>query len=114
MNQSKRKLNIGVFGGYRGYTMMKVLFNHPSARLAAVCDKYEPLLDKVKAKADELGIEVACYNNFEDFIVHPELTRSFSRTIQMSTASTPFAVSRQASRFFPRCFPARRWRRRLS
>lgn len=73
MNQSKRKLNIGVFGGYRGYTMMKVLFNHPSARLAAVCDKYEPLLDKVKAKADELGIEVACYNNFEDFIVHPEL-----------------------------------------
>lgn len=71
-NQTK-KLNIGVFGGYRGYTMMKVLFTHPAARLAAVCDKYEPLLDKVKAKAEELGTEVACYNNFDDFMRHPDL-----------------------------------------
>ena len=72
-NQERKKLNIGVFGGYRGYTMIKVLFSHPNARLAAVCDKFEPLLDKVKDQAEKLGIEVACYNNFEDFLAHPDL-----------------------------------------
>lgn len=70
---TQKKLNIGVFGGYRGKAMIKVLFNHPDARLAAVCDKYQPILDKVKAQAEELGTEVACYDNFEDFIKHPEL-----------------------------------------
>jgi hypothetical protein len=68
-----KKLNIGVFGGGRGYVMIEVLMNHPHARLAAVCDKYEPLLDKVRAKAESLGQEVSLYNNFEDFLNHPEL-----------------------------------------
>ena len=34
------KLKIGVFGGYRGHTMINVLFNHDDAELVAVCDKY--------------------------------------------------------------------------
>ena len=62
-----KKLNIGVFGGGRGSAMIDVLFAHPDARLAAVCDKYEPLLTRVRKKAAERGVEVACYNNFEDF-----------------------------------------------
>jgi len=68
-----KKLKIGVFGGARGFTMMRVLFSHPDAELAAVCDKYEPLLDRVKEKAKELNCEVACYTDFEDFIKHPGL-----------------------------------------
>ena len=68
-----KKLNIGVFGGGRGSVMIDVLFAHPDARLAAVCDKYEPLLEKVRRKAAERGMEVACYNNFEDFLAHPDL-----------------------------------------
>ena len=47
-----RKLRIGVFGGARGSYMMKVLLHHPDAELVAVCDKYQPLLDKAKAEAE--------------------------------------------------------------
>jgi len=36
----------------------------------AVCDKYQPILDSVAAKAKELGQTVACYPDFEDFIQH--------------------------------------------
>jgi len=64
------KLKIGVFGAYRGMTMIKVLAKHPDASLVAVCDKYQPALDKVKALADENGIEVALYPSFEDFFKH--------------------------------------------
>lgn len=73
MSTQEKKLNIGVFGGGRGRAMIKVLLKHPHARLTAVCDKYEPLLDKVRERAAEVGCEVACYNDFEDFINHPEL-----------------------------------------
>ena len=37
------KLKIGVFGAYRGMTMINVLLNHPDAELVAVCDKYVPV-----------------------------------------------------------------------
>ena len=64
------KLKIGVFGGARGRVMIEVLMYHPDAELVAVCDKYQPILDSVAAKAKELGQTVACYPDFEDFIKH--------------------------------------------
>lgn len=64
------KLKIGVFGGYRGHTMINVLLNHEDAELVAVCDKYEPLLDRVKKEAEEKGMTVALYTDFEEFIKH--------------------------------------------
>ena len=64
------KLKVGVFGAYRGKTMIDVLAKHPQARLVAVCDKYRPLLDEVEKLADEVGITVAVYENFEDFFKH--------------------------------------------
>lgn len=64
------KLKIGVFGGYRGMCMIKVLLDHNDAELVAVCDKYQPVLDKVKAKADEHNMNVALYTDFEEFIKH--------------------------------------------
>ena len=57
MEAKNKRLKIGVFGGARGYTMIQVLFSHDKADLVAVCDKYEPLLDKVKEKAKELGYD---------------------------------------------------------
>ena len=66
-----KKLQIGVFGAGRGEIMIRVLLNHPDAELTAVCDKYEPGLKKVKERAEKEGMEVACYNNFDDFIRHP-------------------------------------------
>ena len=67
------KLKIGVFGAARGKTMIGVLLKHPDAELVAVCDKYEPALQKVGEEAQKVGIEVSLYNNFEDFLNHPEM-----------------------------------------
>ncbi len=66
----RKKLKIGVFGGYRGGTMIKVLLDHDDAELVAVCDKYPEILEGVKKQADEVGMSVACYENFDDFIEH--------------------------------------------
>ena len=65
-----RKLKIGVFGAARGRTMINVLLRHPDAELVAVCDKYVPLLDSVKAEAEKTGINVALYEDFDSFIKH--------------------------------------------
>lgn len=65
-----KKVRIGVFGGGRGMTMIQQLLNHPDAELVAVCDKYEPLLQKVKSTADEYHVDVALYSEFEKFIEH--------------------------------------------
>ncbi len=65
-----KKVKVGVFGGARGYTMIKQLINNPDAELVAVCDKYQPILDKVKNESEKKGLKVELYNNFEDFIEH--------------------------------------------
>lgn len=65
-----KKVRIGVFGGHRGFTMIDQLLNHPDAQLVAVCDKYEPLLDKVTKAANEHNIDVAVYTDFGEFIKH--------------------------------------------
>ena len=64
----EKKLRIGVFGGARGHAMMDVLFEHPHAELAAVCDKYQPLLDQVAEEAKARNLTIEIYNNFEDFL----------------------------------------------
>lgn len=64
------KLKIGVFGGYRGHTMINVLFNHNDAELVAVCDKYKPILERVEKEGEEKGMKIATYENFDEFIEH--------------------------------------------
>ena len=63
----KEKLRVGVFGAHRGKAMINVLAYHPDATLVAVCDKYRPMLDEVDKLAKEAGLDVALYENFEDF-----------------------------------------------
>lgn len=65
-----KKIKVGVFGAYRGMTMIEVLLGHPDACLVAICDKYQPLLDKCRKKLDECGVKAALYNDFEDFFQH--------------------------------------------
>lgn len=64
------KIRVGVFGGGRGFSMISQLLHHPDAELVAVCDKFEPLLDKVKKAAEEVGVQVALYTDFDAFIKH--------------------------------------------
>ncbi len=62
------KLRIGIFGGYRGYTMIDVLLNHQDAELVAVCDMYEPILERVTEQSKILGLNVKCFKSFDEFI----------------------------------------------
>lgn len=64
------KLKIGVFGAYRGMTMVNVLLNHPDAELVAVCDKYRPALMKAGKAAKDAGLNVALYETFDEFFMH--------------------------------------------
>lgn len=67
-----RKLKIGVFGGGRGISMIQALLDNEKdrAELVAVCDKHQFLLDKVNKTAEEAGVKIACYTEFDAFIQH--------------------------------------------
>ena len=43
-----KKIKVGVFGAFRGMTMINVLSRHPDAELVAICDRYEPALERCK------------------------------------------------------------------
>ncbi len=63
-----KKLRVGVFGGYRGISMIDILLDHPDAELVAVCDKNQLMLDRVKLKAKESNCTVELFRSFDDFI----------------------------------------------
>ena len=66
-----KKVKIGVFGAGRGMTMVNQVLSRSDAELVAVCDKYEPALEKCKQTAREAGMNhVAYYTDFEDFFRH--------------------------------------------
>jgi predicted dehydrogenase len=65
-----KKIKIGVFGAYRGMTMIDVLSRHPDAELVAICDKYKPLLDKCRKQLEQHGVNAALYENFDTFFKH--------------------------------------------
>jgi len=62
------KIKIGVLGAYRGITMAKFLMKYPDAELVAVCDKYRPALERVRTAADDLGLNVALFEDFDEFL----------------------------------------------
>jgi len=62
------KIKIGVMGAFRGLTMIKFLLKYPDAELVAVCDKFLPALEKVRVAAKAAGMNVALYENFDDFL----------------------------------------------
>jgi len=65
------KLKIGVFGAGRGSAIAKQLKGDPDAELVAVCDKFQPALDKCRKRIEAVGLtDVVYYHDFEDFFVH--------------------------------------------
>ena len=66
-----RKLRIGVFGSARGIDLAHQLVNSRDAALVAVCDKYEPALERCRQMTSEAGCEgITFYSDFEDFFNH--------------------------------------------
>ena len=64
------KVKVGVFGARRGMSMINVLSKYELAQLVAVCDRDEKQLQACKKLADEAGIEVALYQDFDRFFEH--------------------------------------------
>ncbi len=65
-----KKVKIGVFGAGRGFALCESAPYFPDAELVAVCDSFKPLLDRMDEFAKEKGLNVTCYENFDDFIKH--------------------------------------------
>ncbi len=65
-----KKVKVGVFGAARGMTMINVLKDHPDAELVAVCDKFEPLLEKCREAVAGAGGSTVMYSSFEEFFAH--------------------------------------------
>ena len=87
------KVQVGVLGGARGNTMIQELLQHPDAELVAVCDKYEPLLDKVKEEAQKVGLNVALYTDFDEFLKHPGMDAVVLRKAVLVMRSSFAAMS---------------------
>ncbi|HBP37150.1 MAG TPA: hypothetical protein DD640_00080 [Clostridiales bacterium] len=64
------KVKVGVFGAARGLNMINVMSQHPDAELVAICDKYEPLLERSRKAVGEKGGKLTCYTDFESFFHH--------------------------------------------
>ena len=96
------KVKIGVFGAYRGMTMINVLLQHPDAELVAICDKFVPALEKAGKAAEEAGLKIALYENFEDFFKHD------MDAVVLANYANEHATSAMCS---AKCCPAKPWRR---
>lgn len=66
------KVKVGVFGAYRGRTMIdQLLAGNSDGVLVAICDKYEPALEECKKRAAEANYEgITYYTDFEEFFKH--------------------------------------------
>jgi len=63
-----KKIKVGVLGGFRGSSMIKYCKQAENAEVVAICDKFPDVLEKQKAECE--GLDIAFYDNFEDFIKH--------------------------------------------
>lgn len=64
------KIKVGVMGAYRGGSMINYCKGAENAQVVAICDKLPELLDEQRRKAEAEGLNIAFYDNFEDFIKH--------------------------------------------
>ena len=65
-----KKIKVGVFGAFRGMTMINVLSRHPDAELVAICDRYEPALERCKKVEAETNAHITYYTDFDAFFQH--------------------------------------------
>ncbi len=63
-----KKIRVGVIGAGRGMSMMSYCKASDNAQLVAICDKYQPILDKAKEKLGEENITY--YSDYDEFLKH--------------------------------------------
>lgn len=63
-----RRIRIGVFGARRGRSMINYCCVSDKAQIVAVCDHWEPALDKIRTRYPEEHI--GFYKDFDEFLSH--------------------------------------------
>ncbi len=63
-----KKVRVGVIGAGRGMSMMNYCKASENAELVAICDKYQPILEKAKQKLGEENMTY--YTDYEEFLKH--------------------------------------------
>lgn len=63
-----KKVRIGVFGLYRGTSMINYCMAADHAQVVAICDKWEEGIARKKAQLNDDSI--AFYTSFDEFIQH--------------------------------------------
>lgn len=64
----KKKVRIGVLGGYRGASMINYCEHSDNAEVVAICDKNPEVLETQRTTLKD--DRITYYDNFEDFILH--------------------------------------------
>lgn len=64
-----RKLKFGVLGGTRGMDYAtRVLFNHPLAEVAAICENYQPLKEKLEQENKTAFPNLKIFSDYDEFL----------------------------------------------
>lgn len=66
-----KKVRVGVMGAGRGMTMVNQLLGSADAQLVAICDQYEPALERAGKFAREHHVEAALFTSFDEFLEYP-------------------------------------------
>ncbi len=68
------QLALGVIGsGGRGTAVMAVFQKHPEVNVAAICDVYEPNLERALSEANKAGSRPKAYRNYKDLLADKDI-----------------------------------------
>ncbi len=68
------RIRVGVIGvGNRGSQLLDAFLPHADAEIVAICDVYEPFLQRAATKLSKVGNQVKQYGDFRKLIDHPGL-----------------------------------------
>ena len=95
-----KPVRIGVFGRYRGTSMINYCRAAEHARVVAICDKWAEGIERKKAQLQDDSI--AFYTNFEDFIQH-DMDAVVLANYAKNTPPSPFVACGPESTFSARC-----------
>ena len=65
---------LGVIGsGGRGTAVMAVFQKHADVRVGAICDVYEPNLERALSQASKAGSQPKAYRNYKDLLADKDI-----------------------------------------
>ena len=87
--RSGRKIKVGVFGAWRGRSMIWSCAERPDTEVVAVCDKNRTAIERVKAEGRRAGRRITFYTDADKFFNH-----DFDAVVLANYANehAPFAI----------------------